>query len=132
MTSASRRLWYYNIFGARRISGWFSRVDSEIFATLLLFQREQGLRGLHALGLRTGLTHMEWFRRPEGAVAISEVAARPPGAQFTSLLSYAHDIDMYAAWARLEIFGTFAPPERRYSVGAAYLRGQGDGAATRN
>jgi hypothetical protein len=90
--------------------------------------RHHGVRGLRALGLRTGLTHMEWFRRPEGAVAISEVAARPPGAQFTSLLSYAHDIDMYAAWARLEIFGTFAPPERRYSVGAAYLRGQGDGA----
>jgi len=90
--------------------------------------RANGVRGLRALGLRTGLTHMEWFRRPEGAVAISEVAARPPGAQFTSLLSYAHDIDMYAAWAHLEIFGTFAAPERRYAVGAAYLRGQGDGA----
>ena len=89
--------------------------------------REHGVHGLRALGLRTGLTHMEWFHRPDGAVAISEVAARPPGAQFTSLLSYAHDIDMYAAWARLEIFGTFAAPERRYAVGAAYLRGQGDG-----
>ncbi len=89
--------------------------------------REYGLRGLRALGLRTGLTHMEWFCRPEGAIAISEVAARPPGAQFTSLLSYAHDTDMYAAWARLEVFGTFAPPERRYAVGAAYLRGQGGG-----
>jgi hypothetical protein len=89
--------------------------------------RIDGLRGLRALGLQTGLTHMEWFRRPNDEVAISEVAARPPGAQFTSLLSYAHDVDMYAAWARLEIFGTFAPPERRYAVGAAYLRGQGDG-----
>jgi hypothetical protein len=89
--------------------------------------RADGLRGLRALGLRTGLTHMEWFRRPNGDIAISEVAARPPGAQFTSLLSYAHDVDMYAAWARLEIFGEFAPPERRYAVGAAYLRGQGSG-----
>jgi hypothetical protein len=89
--------------------------------------RTEGLRGLRALGLRTGLTHMEWFRRPDGRIAISEVAARPPGAQFTSLLSYAHDVDMYAAWARLEIFGEFAPPERRYAVGAAYLRGQGTG-----
>jgi hypothetical protein len=89
--------------------------------------RRDGVRGLHALGLQTGLTHMEWFRRSGDDIAISEVAARPPGAQFTSLLSYAHDIDMYAAWARLEIFGTFDPPERRYSVGAAYLRGQGSG-----
>jgi hypothetical protein len=89
--------------------------------------RHHALAGLRALGLRTGLTHMEWFRRPTGDVAISEVAARPPGAQFTSLLSYAHDVDMYAAWARLEIFGDFSPPERRYAVGAAYLRGQGNG-----
>jgi hypothetical protein len=89
--------------------------------------RADGLRGLRALGLQTGLTHMEWFRRPNGEIAISEVAARPPGAQFTSLLSYSHDVDMYAAWARLEIFGEFSPPERRYAVGAAYLRGQGTG-----
>jgi carbamoylphosphate synthase large subunit len=39
---------------------------------------------LRALGLRTGLTHMEWFRRPDGSVAVSEVGARPPGAQITS------------------------------------------------
>lgn len=89
--------------------------------------RTEALRGLRALGLRTGLTHMEWFRRPGGDIAISEVAARPPGAQFTSLLSYAHDVDMYAAWARLEVFGEFSPLERRYAVGAAYLRGQGSG-----
>jgi hypothetical protein len=93
--------------------------------------RIDGLRGLRALGLQTGLTHMEWFRRPNGDIAISEVAARPPGAQFTSLLSYAHDIDMYSAWARLEIFGEFPPPDRRYAVGAAYLRGQGTGSVAR-
>jgi D-alanine-D-alanine ligase-like ATP-grasp enzyme len=99
-------------------------ISGEEFAPI----RTDALRGLRALGLRTGLTHMEWFRRPSGDIAISEVAARPPGAQFTSLLSYAHEVDMYAAWARLEIFGDFRPPERRYAVGAAYLRGQGSGA----
>ena len=92
--------------------------------------RQYGERALRALGLTTGLTHMEWFRLRDGGIAISEVAARPPGAQFTSLLSYAHDTDMYAAWARLEVFGDFAPPERLYAVGAAYLRGQGSGAVT--
>ncbi|MBV8194216.1 MAG: hypothetical protein JOY80_01665 [Candidatus Dormibacteraeota bacterium] len=89
--------------------------------------REQGERALQALGLQRGLTHLEWFRLEDGGVAVSEVAARPPGAQFTSMLSYAHDTDMYADWARLEILGAFAPPERRYAVGAAYLRGQGSG-----
>src|SRR5579859_1606260 len=45
---------------------------------------------LRALGLRTGLTHMEWFRRPDGTVAVSEVAVRPPGAQISAMLCYAH------------------------------------------
>jgi hypothetical protein len=89
--------------------------------------RDGASRGLQALGMETGFSHMEWFRLREGRIALSEVAARPPGAQFTSLLSYAHDADMYAAWARLEILGEFAPPQRRHAVGAAYLRGQGRG-----
>jgi biotin carboxylase len=86
-----------------------------------------GKRALDALGMVTGLTHMEWFRRPDGAIAISEVAARPPGAQFTSLLSFAHDIDFYVAWSRLLIHEEFEPPQRTYAVGAVFLRGQGTG-----
>ncbi len=80
-----------------------------------------------ALGMTTGLAHMEWFRRPDGTVAISEVGARPPGAQITTLLSYAHDIDFYRVWARLVVLEQFEAPERRYAVGCAYLRAQGDG-----
>ncbi len=82
---------------------------------------------LRALGLRTGLSHMEWFRRPDGSVAVSEVGARPPGAQITSMLCYAHDFDLYTAWSRLMVDGTFDPPERRWSAGTVYLRGQGAG-----
>ena len=89
--------------------------------------RDAGHAALRALGLQTGLSHMEWFRTPGGGVAISEVGARPPGAQITSLLSYAHDADVYAIWARLSILDAFDPPERRWAVGAAYLRGQGHG-----
>lgn len=75
----------------------------------------------------TGLTHLEWFRRPDGSVAVSEVAARPPGAQITTLISRAHDIDFLAAWARVMVHEEFEPPERRYAAGIAYLRGQGQG-----
>src|SRR5580698_9329565 len=82
---------------------------------------------LRALGLRTGLTHMEWFRRPDGTVAVSEVGARPPGAQITSMLCYVHDFDLYTAWAQLMVDGSFEPPERRWSAGTVYLRGQGAG-----
>jgi biotin carboxylase len=85
---------------------------------------EAGFRALKALGMETGLSHMEWFRLKNGRIAISEVGARPPGAQITSLLSWAHDVDFYRAWPRLMIFDDFDPPPRRYAAGAAYFRGQ--------
>src|SRR4051812_22292746 len=86
-----------------------------------------GPMALRALGVRDALTHMEWFRRPDGSVAVSEVAARPPGAQLTSMHGYAHDFDMYTSWARLVVLGSFDPPERKYAAGTAYLRGMGRG-----
>jgi formate-dependent phosphoribosylglycinamide formyltransferase (GAR transformylase) len=89
--------------------------------------RDAAGRALQVLGMDTGLTHMEWFRRPDGSVAISEVAARPPGAQIMKLVSLAHEIDFESAWARLMVFGTFDAPPRRWSTGAAFLRGQGAG-----
>ena len=82
---------------------------------------------LRALGLHSGLTHLEWFRRPDNTIAVSEVAVRPPGAQITSMLCYAHDFDLYGAWAQLMVHGTFTPPERGWSVGTVFLRGQGTG-----
>lgn len=89
--------------------------------------RHTGALALEVLGMDSGLCHLEWFRRPNGSLAISEVAARPPGAQFTTLISRASDFDADYAWARLTIHGQFDPPERRYAVGAAYLRGPGRG-----
>ncbi|MFC7546944.1 acetyl-CoA carboxylase biotin carboxylase subunit family protein [Plantactinospora sp. GCM10030261] len=86
-----------------------------------------GPAALRALGVTDALTHLEWFRRPDGSVAVSEVAARPPGAQLTSMHGYAHDFDLFAAWARLVVLGTFDVPERRFATGTAYLRGMGRG-----
>ena len=40
---------------------------------------------------------------------------------------YAHDFDLYRAWAELVILRRFDPPERRYATGTAYLRGMGRG-----
>lgn len=84
-------------------------------------------RALKALDMPTGMCHMEWFRRRDGSIAISEVAVRPPGAQFTTLISRANDFDAIRAWVNLLIYETFDPPERKYAAGAAYLRGQGYG-----
>jgi len=89
--------------------------------------RDAGPKALEVLGMVTGMSHMEWFRRGDGSIAISEVGARPPGAQMTSLLSYSHGHDFYRAWAALNAFGHFDPPPRQFACGAAYLRGQGSG-----
>ncbi len=89
--------------------------------------RDAATRALQVLGQTTGLTHMEWFRRADGSIAISEVAARPPGAQITTLISRANDVDFVSMWANLMVYGEFAAPERQYAVAAAYLRGQGRG-----
>ena len=89
--------------------------------------RQIGTAALHALGMTNGLAHMEWFRRPDGSAAVSEVGARPPGALITPLMSWAHERDFYSEWARLMIYDNFDPPERRFAAGAAFLRGQGEG-----
>ena len=86
-----------------------------------------GPRALAVLGMHTGMSHMEWFQRPDGSIAIGEVGARPPGAQFMTLMSYAHDADMYRAWAQLMLFAGAPAPARAFAAGAAYLRGQGEG-----
>jgi hypothetical protein len=84
-------------------------------------------QALDALGMRTGMSHLEWFRRRDGSVAVSEVGARPPGGQLTRMMSRANEFDCEGAWARLMITGEFEPPERSYAVGNAYLRAQGHG-----
>lgn len=85
---------------------------------------------LKALGLVHGISHMEWFNRPQGGV-ISEVGARPPGANIMPLNSAAYEVDMWAKWARLEVHHEWEMPERKYAVGAAFLRGQGHGGVIR-
>ena len=93
---------------------------------------ELGRRTVQALGLDTGFTHMEWFRRDDGSLAIGEIAARPPGANIVLCNSFVHDADMYRAWARAVIDGAYDGPfERKYAVGCAFLRGVGRGRVVR-
>jgi len=102
-------------------------IDGDDFAPA----REVGLRAVRALGLKDGFSHMEWFRRRDGSVAIGEIAQRPPGAQIVRLMSFVYDVDMYRVWARAVVDGTFDGPwERKYSAGCAFLRGAGHGRVT--
>ena len=89
---------------------------------------ELGRSAVRALGLRAGMTHMEWFRRKDGSLAIGEIAARPPGAHIARLTGLAHDTSMYRAWARAMVDDAFDGPwPRTFAAGCAYLRGMGRG-----
>lgn len=89
---------------------------------------ELAKRAVAALGLGSAMTHMEWFRRSDGSLAIGEIAARPPGANIVRLTGLAHDTSMYRAWARAVVDEAFDGPfERPYAAGSAFLRGLGRG-----
>jgi hypothetical protein len=46
--------------------------------------------------------------------------------------SFAHDADMYRAWARAVVDDAFdGPYDRKYAVGSAFLRGPGRGRVVR-
>jgi hypothetical protein len=107
----------YVIVLPRNISGpaWSDAVDL-------------GVRAITALGLDTGMTHMEWFRRDDGSLMIGEIAARPPGVNIMTMLCAAYDTDIDRIWARALVDDAFDGPfTRRYAVGCAFLRGVGSG-----
>ncbi len=108
----------------------------------VLLPREQALphvakfddvnrRALQALGMRTGLSHMEWFLRAGGQPVVSEVGARPPGVNIMPLMSAAHGADLWAHWARLMVARTWDLPPRQWAAGTAFVRGQGHGQTIR-
>jgi biotin carboxylase len=86
---------------------------------------------LTALGVQHGLTHMEWFLRSDGSPVVSEVGARPPGANIMPLLRAAHGADPWAAWAKLMVQRTWHFPERRFAAGTVFLRAKGGGPVVR-
>jgi len=90
--------------------------------------RAVGEAAIAALGFGDGMTHMEWFERPDGSLAIGEIAARPPGPQLLQMTGLVHDVDPYRAWARAEIDGAFDGAwARRHAAGTAFVRGVGRG-----
>jgi hypothetical protein len=71
---------------------------------------------------------MEWFRRPDGAPVFGEVACRPPGANMVDLMNYANDVDLFRAWARAVVHGTFdAAPTRPWNAAIVFKRAVGHG-----
>jgi len=89
---------------------------------------ELGRKVLRALGMGDGMTHMEWFRKPDGEVVFGEIACRPGGACVVDQMNYTSDIDLFREWARVATMGRFeASTERKYNVGIIFKRAQGQG-----
>lgn len=91
--------------------------------------KEIGKKVIKTLGLKTAMTHMEWFRREsDGKIYIGEIAARPPGHPVIDVHNFGHDIDIFREWGKLMIYDkNFIIAEPKHNVGAACLRAQGEG-----
>jgi len=110
---------------------WVCMLPRELDEPVFEKARKVGYAAIEALGLDDGMTHMEWFERKDGSLAIGEIAQRPPGANITLMTGVAHGIDPYRAWARAVVDGELdAPWERKLAVGCAFLRGMGQGHIT--
>ena len=107
---------------------WACILPREIDTPLYAKAREIGVAAIRTLGLEDGMTHMEWYEKADGTIAIGEIAQRPPGPQLCQMTGLVHDVDVYRAWARAVVDGELdAPWERKYAAGTAFIRGMGRG-----
>ena len=100
----------------------------QIDAPALAGGRAMGHQVLEALGFRSGFTHMEWFKRPDGEVVFGEIGARPPGARMVDVMNYAADVDTYTGWAETICHGRFSQDvPRRHNAVMVVKRARGQG-----
>jgi hypothetical protein len=89
---------------------------------------EMGHAVLAALKMKTGFTHMEWYRKSDGEVVFGEIAVRPAGARTVDLMNFVSDIDLFRGYAEAEVNGRFsAVGPRKYNTVNVFKRAQGTG-----
>jgi formate-dependent phosphoribosylglycinamide formyltransferase (GAR transformylase) len=107
---------------------WACVLPREIDTPLYARVHDLGVATIRTLGLDDGMTHMEWYERADGSVAIGEIAQRPPGPQLCQMTGLVNDVNIYRAWARAVVDGVLdAPWTRKYAAGTAFIRGVGQG-----
>ncbi len=83
---------------------------------------------LKALGMGSGFTHMEWYRKADGEVVFGEIGCRPGGAHLVDQMNYTGDVDLFVEWARAVVHGRFeASTQRRYHCAIVFKRAHGTG-----
>src|SRR5690606_19682670 len=68
---------------------------------------ELGRKVIKALGMTTGFTHMEWYKKPDGEAVFGEIAARSPGGKLVDQMNFANDFDVYREAARAICWKSF-------------------------
>ncbi len=87
-----------------------------------------GRQVIDALGMETGVTHMEWFFTKKGEAVFGEIGCRSGGARIVDQMNYTSDIDLFREWARVVCWGTFeADATRKYNCGIVFKRALGQG-----
>ena len=79
-----------------------------------------------ALGVTSGITHLEAFLTPDGPV-FGELAARPPGGHIMRLMSLAYGVDAWEVLLRVALGETPALPERAERSAAVEILHPGPG-----
>jgi hypothetical protein len=83
---------------------------------------------LAAMGMGTGFTHMEWYRKGNGEIVFGEIAARAPGGRLVDQMNFANNFDVYREWARSVCWGAFEQPAaRKFHVTCVFKRAVGQG-----
>ncbi|HLU38304.1 MAG TPA: ATP-grasp domain-containing protein, partial [Planctomycetota bacterium] len=87
-----------------------------------------GRRVLRALGFQTGMTHMEWYRKPDGEVVFGEIGGRAPGGRLTHAMNYSCDADLFVGWAEAVCHGRLSQDTRKkYNAALVFKRAEGEG-----
>ena len=87
---------------------------------------------LRALGMGSGFTHMEWYRKSDGEVVFGEIGCRPGGARLVDQMNLTSDVDLFREWARAVVHGRVdGPIERLYSCAIVFFRARGQGTIRR-
>ena len=91
-----------------------------------------GRKVLSALGMRSGFTHMEWYKKENGEVVFGEIGCRPGGAHLVDQMNYTGDIDLFREWANAVCHQRFdSPTTRKYNAAIVFKRAMGRGRITR-
>ena len=123
--------WYRPNPLVMRLNEWISPqaiVMRDLERAEIAIGRELGRKVLRALGFRSGFTHMEWFRTPNGEAVFGEIGARPPGGRLVHGMNYSCDVDLFSGWAEAVCYGRLSQDTtKKYYTVVVFKRAQGEG-----